>query len=87
MWRYLDEAEDRSLAGADLDSVSYIDLAGIWNVTEKIEVRAGVNNVFDQEPPIVGQAAGPSIFGNGNTFPGLYDALGRYWFAAVGLSL
>ncbi len=87
MWRYLDEAEDRSLAGADLDSASYIDLAGIWNVTEKIEVRAGVNNVFDQEPPIVGQAAGPSIFGNGNTFPGLYDALGRYWFAAVGLSL
>ncbi len=87
MWRYLDEAEDRSLAGADLDSVSYIDLAGIWSVTSKIELRAGVNNVFDEEPPIVGQAAGPSIFGNGNTFPGLYDALGRYWFAAVGLSL
>ena len=53
----------------------------------KIEVRAGMNNVFDEEPPIVGQAAGPSIFGNGNTFPGLYDTLGRYWFAAVGLSL
>ena len=87
MWRYLDEAEDRSLAGADLGSVSYIDLAGIWNVTGKIEVRAGMNNVFDEEPPIVVQAAGPSIFGNGNTFPGLYDALGRYWFAAVGLSL
>lgn len=83
MWR----AEDRSLAGADLDSVSHIDLAGNWNVTSKIEVRAGVNNVFDEEPPIVDQAAGPSIFGNGNTFPGLYDALGQYWFAAVGLSL
>ena len=75
----------RSLAGADLDSASYIDLAGIWNVTGKIEVRAGMNNVLDKEPPNVGQAAGPSVFGNG--FPGLYDALGRYWFAAVGVSL
>ncbi len=87
MWRHLGEAEDRGTAGADLDAVSYLDLAAIWNVTVKIEARAGMNNVFDQEPSIVGQAAGPSIFGNGNTFPGLYDALGRYWFAAVGLSL
>ena len=87
MWRHLDEVEDRSLAGADLDAVSYIDVAAIWNATGRIEVRGGVNNVFDRAPPIVGQAAGPSIFGNGNTFPGLYDALGRYWFAAVGLSL
>ena len=87
LWRYLGEAEDRGLAGADLAPVSYIDLAGIWNVTGKIEVRAGMNNVFDEEPPIVGQAAGPSIHGNGNTFPGLYDALGRYWFAAIGVSL
>ena len=87
MWRHLGKAEDRGKAGADLDAVSYLDLAAIWNVTGKIEARVGMNNVFDKEPSIVGQAAGPSIFGNGNTFPGLYDALGRYWFAAVGLSL
>ena len=87
MWRYMGEVDDRSLAGADLGSVSYIDLAAIWEATGKIQVRGGINNVFDKAPPIVGQAAGPSIFGNGNTFPGLYDALGRYWFAAAGVAL
>ena len=64
-----------------------VDLAVIWDATGKIQLRAGINNVFDKAPPIVGQAAGPSIFGNGNTFPGLYDALGRYWFAAAGVAL
>ena len=39
---------------------------------------AGINNLFDKDPPItskygVGQ-------GNGNTFPSTYDALGRKLF-------
>ena len=87
MWRYTSMVDDHSDGGIDLKSISYIDLSAIWDVTERIQVRAGINNLFDVEPPIAGNGAGPSISGNGNTFPGMYDALGRYWFIAGGLSL
>ncbi|WP_298912960.1 TonB-dependent receptor [uncultured Algimonas sp.] len=56
----------------------YIDLSGNFAVTEDIIFRAGVNNVFDVDPPlssIVGTAPG-----NGNTYPQVYDAFGRYIF-------
>ena len=47
-------------------------------------VRAGVNNVLDKDPPITsGTLADPSIFGNGNTFPQVYDSLGRLFFLNV----
>ena len=87
MWRYTSKVDDRNESGIDLKSISYIDLSAIWDVTERIQVRTGINNLFDVEPPIAGNGAGPSIAGNGNTFPGMYDALGRYWFIAGGLSL
>ena len=32
-------------------------------------------------------ATGPSIEGNGIIFPGMYDALGRYWFAGVSFGI
>ena len=84
MWRYIDEVEGIS-GNLDLEAYDFFDLAGIWKVTENATLRAGMNNVFDKEPPIAGSAAGPSIGSNGNTFPSLYDALGRYWFIGVGL--
>lgn len=79
-WRYIDSIEDQN-AIRDLDDVNYFDLAAIWDITEWAAVRAGVNNITDEEPPIVGSnIAGSSIYGAGNTFPGMYDANGRYWF-------
>jgi iron complex outermembrane recepter protein len=58
---------------------NYFDLSTTWNVTKQITIGAGVNNVFDKDPPIT-SVSGPSIFGNGNTFPQVYDALGRRFF-------
>ena len=85
MWRYTSKVDDLN-GNLDLKAISYIDLAALWDVTESIQIRAGVNNLFDKEPPIGGNGAGPSINGNGNTFPGMYDALGRYWFIAGGVT-
>ena len=87
MWRYIGKVDDLNASDIDLKATSYIDLSAIWDVTERVQVRAGINNLFDVAPPIAGNGAGPSIGGNGNTFPGMYDALGRYWFIAGGLSL
>ena len=82
-WRYVDEISDLNADQVDLDQIDYFDLAAVWDVTDWATVRAGVNNLTDEEPPIAGNAASPSINGNGNTFPGMYDALGRYWFVGV----
>ena len=83
MWRYISSVEDLNSTQVDLGARHYFDLAAIWHYNDYTSIRVGVNNLFDKAPPIAGGAAGPSIAGNGNTFPGLYDALGRYWFVGV----
>jgi hypothetical protein len=37
--------------------------------------------VLDRDPPLSSQVG--SGFGNGNTYPQVYDALGRYAFVAL----
>ncbi len=56
-----------------------------WQATEILMLRVGVNNVFDKEPPLSADVGTGT--GNGNTFPGTYDALGRYWFMGVSVRL
>ncbi len=82
-WRYISGVEDLNSSQIDLGARHYFDAAAIWNYNEYTSIRVGITNLFDKAPPIVGSAAGPSLAGNGNTFPGLYDALGRYWFVGV----
>jgi outer membrane receptor protein involved in Fe transport len=73
---FTNDPTDKVLGARD-----YIDVAAQWNITKIFSLRAGINNLFDKDPPIVsGGAADPSIFGNGNTFPQVYDALGRLIF-------
>lgn len=92
-WRYFDSvnidssSDQPSLSGSfadinkTLDSQNYFDLAAFYTFTENTRFRAGVNNIFDEEPPLT--AAAGAGFGNGNTYPQVYDALGRYIFAGV----
>lgn len=58
---------------------SYIDLSALWRVNDKFSIRGGVNNLFDQDPPLINSAYVPS--GLPNTFP-TYDLLGRQLFVA-----
>ena len=69
---------------ARLPSVSYLDLSAIWTVRHGLEVRAGVNNVLDKDPPLVSSL----ITGTGapNTYP-TYDLLGRVLYMGVTLKL
>ena len=66
-----------------LASQSYIDLTANFTVHNNLNFRVGVNNVFDKDPPLTGVNC-TAGFCNGNTFPQVYDALGRFVF--VGLS-
>jgi iron complex outermembrane recepter protein len=60
---------------------SYLDLTAIWHAARQLEVRAGVTNVFDKDPPIVPSADITANSGPANSFPA-YDYLGRQIFIA-----
>jgi outer membrane receptor protein involved in Fe transport len=98
-WRYF-SAVDNELVSSDIDlnpagagvglppggarfgSQSYIDLVLTARIGDHYSLRLGANNILDRIPPI---AVTPAPFGNGNTYPQVYDSLGRYVFAGVTL--
>jgi len=75
-----------------IPAYNYIDLTGRIRVYKSVMLQVGVNNLADKDPPIIPTNGGgygndcPTITPrgsscNGNTFPGTYDALGRFFFA------
>jgi outer membrane receptor protein involved in Fe transport len=70
-------ANERTLA-----SQNYIDLEASFTVHNNLNLRLGVNNVFDKDPPLTGSNCA-ATFCNGNTFPQVYDALGRFMFVGL----
>jgi outer membrane receptor protein involved in Fe transport len=67
---------------ASLPAYSYFDLALSAKVQKNIAFRLGVNNLLDKDPPAVAQGLLYS-FGNGNTYPGVYDVAGRTFFIGL----
>ena len=47
-------------------------------MTESLSINAGVNNLFDKKPPVIGSAAEQA-----NTLPSFYDVLGRDFFVSA----
>jgi iron complex outermembrane receptor protein len=65
----------------------YFDLSGTWSVTDAIDLRAGVRNLFDKDPPLTDNNTAPASDINNNTFPNTYDALGRVIFVGATVKL
>jgi outer membrane receptor protein involved in Fe transport len=63
-----------------LPDISYLDLSAAWRVNTVLTVRAGINNLLDQNPPMISQ----SVVGTGepNAYP-TYDLLGRQLFVSA----
>lgn len=61
-----------------LSARNYLDLVANWQISPIFTLRAGMNNALDKDPPVTGVVA--DVFGNGNTYPQVYDALGRHIF-------
>jgi iron complex outermembrane recepter protein len=99
-WRYVGKVEhehnssDVVLGGTvptlsgHVASQSYFDLASTFTVGDHFNFRLGVNNIFDKSPPLFTSNLGScaAVFCNGNTYPGVYDVLGRYIFAGATLN-
>ena len=67
-------AQDESDGGEN-----YLDLNATIRFFGDSEILVGINNVLDEEPPLVGG----SLSSNANATAGFYDTLGQYLFAQV----
>lgn len=102
LWRHIgpvsvDAADAQRVAGvvynpaaARIAAQDYLDATITYRVADRYSLRFGVRNFLDREPPIIsagqfGACAAPLC--NGNTFPQLYDPLGRFVFAGVSMDL
>ncbi|MCL1046172.1 TonB-dependent receptor [Shewanella electrodiphila] len=86
-WRYYGEVDYTSTNPVDtlvadgIDAQNYFDLIGTFYITDNLSLQAGVNNLLDKEPPMVGN----TLASNGNQVSGFYDTLGRYLHASATL--
>ena len=87
LWRYIGEVEGGEAGTATMDAVNYLDVAAFYDFKDNYRLSVGINNVLDEAPPIVGNPAGPSIGGNGNVFPGNYDAFGQYMYIGLNVTM
>ncbi len=62
------------ITNTGVSAVTYWDLMGSYQLTPRLTLRAGVNNMFDQEPELYT----PNV--QANTDPSTYDVLGRRYF-------
>lgn len=67
-----------TLTNPTIKAQHYFDLTGAYDITEDLSVTAGVRNLFDKDPPIVGSSAPAN-----NTFSATYDVEGRVFFASA----
>ena len=79
-WRFLPRTRDVTCASRcnapDTGSYSSFDLFGAYDLTQKVRLTAGIDNLFDRDPPVVGGVLG-------NTNLGEYDVIGRQFYLAI----
>jgi len=66
-----------------IPAANYFDWTTRFNVSEHFDLTFTVQNLFDKQPPIVGNTAGTTTQNTGNTFPSTYDPLGRRFAAGA----
>jgi len=82
-WRYIGSAQVQPINTGYLAQYStikaynYVDLNGTWQAMKNLKLSVTVNNAFDKDPPFVGTGIGPGSSNYGNTFPSVYDVIGR----------
>jgi outer membrane receptor protein involved in Fe transport len=90
-WRHLPSARSGTYAtnptttiqGADTYDI--VDFNARWDVSQRVSLRMGIDNLFDRDPEIVGRDPGVTN-ALGSTLPGYYDVLGRRFYAGVKLN-
>jgi outer membrane receptor protein involved in Fe transport len=88
-WRHFPGARDASVLINPATTVQGVgsheefDLFGSWKLTSTYSLRAGVDNLTDKDPEVVGRDTGPAPNASLGTTSLLYDALGRRFWVGV----
>ncbi len=93
-WRYLSDQLAAALVQTPQSTVLPTDEYNLFNLNasfrfnERVRLRGGIDNLFDEDPPLTG--ANPyhptqPTNGTGNTDRGSYDVLGRRYYVGVAL--
>lgn len=90
LWRHVgamdaqtNEANALFSAFRTVDSQNYLDLSAGYNIADNARIAVLVSNLTNEDPPILGNETGSTSFNSGNTFPSLYDSLGRTYSVNV----
>ena len=79
--RYLGETDDLNSTAIDFEAKTYLDFTVNYQLNENLRFSVGASNILDEDPVYTSSAG--TAPGNGNTFPGYFDALGTYIFLNV----
>ena len=92
LWRHIGSMDAQSNEASALfptfrsvSSQDYFDLTFGYVWKDSVRVSLLVANLLDEDPPILGNETGSTSFNSGNTFPSLFDTVGRTY--AVNLKL
>jgi iron complex outermembrane recepter protein len=95
-WRHLPSVADSSAAlnpattRVGASSYDVLDLSSSWDINDHWQVRFGINNLLDTQPPItsslpVSTPSAHATSGAGTTNSSVYDVLGRAFYVAAKL--
>ena len=76
--RFLGETEDLNTVDIDIEDKTYLDFTVNYQFNDNLRFSVGASNILDEDPVYTSSAG--TAPGNGNTFPGYFDALGTYIF-------
>ena len=85
-WRYFGKVKEdvgTDILVSSIKAQNYFDTTLSFNIEKSFTFRLGVENLFDKQPPVVGSEAGSTTHNAANTFPTVYDVLGRQFFAGI----
>lgn len=76
-WRYQGEVENFNNRSQVIDAIHYFDLNAGYQINQAVSLRAGVNNLTDEQPPVYAPAIAA------NTDPSTYDVIGRRYYVGL----
>ena len=93
LWRHIGDMDAQANEAGSLfeafrsvDSHNYFDLTFGYTWNEQVRFSLLISNIADEDPPILGNNTGSTAFNSGNTFPSLFDTVGRVYTAGVKLT-
>ena len=82
--RELDVAPDAGATALGVDSHDQIDVFGTWTFGQRWSLRAGINNLTNEDPEWTGRTTTNNAIGTTNA---IYDQIGRSVFVGVTMTL